>query len=684
VQLHVILVVAAVVSALLGGTQIAHNSLSFDGGLNAQMARTFAEHGRYATYYGGYREFDLVVTTGPTVILPTSLAFKLCGVTTLTAQFTNLMYFIALFILASQFTYRHAGLAGAVLSLVLLVATPGLLDKGLRLYGEVPALVFLLAGLLALDRISTDARATWAAAAGGCFGLALLTKFSMLIPLAALAPALLFDRVTSRKVGLRALASLAAGFAVPLALFEWAKLVVLTPPTYYRWWLAFTGRAIGQGLPSSMPDTAGGLPKLLRHLSILAEHTNTPVWPLVIVLVVPPVALLVVRRMAYRGSRSTMPCSIWILAGGACVQILWWLALTPTSRAWLRRIFVGLVLQEILIAVVLVWTVQRTVRAQQRPAGPLWRRLPQVIGAVLAAALAAGTTVYASRNLPESWPTTDQKAERRHEESMARFMASLPDRAEFFAKGWWRAPVLGALSGRRIEDFDLFPLSQIDSPLDETYLVVDRFFASARPEWARRILKRTDHSLARQAGGNSLFRLERVLPYAPIPRASSPDQLVSLFSSEADDYVFTGGLFPRNPRGRRPADVVSGYRLRRDHHPCFITNVWVAKKAGYRPRIVIKLDGEVILSRTVPAGHTWRYALHPPESDAPQPSGSLVELWVYRDTPIRPFSLWHSRAGSLIIQEVGFDDCPHGHQMPGAGATETGWPRHSPTRSALQ
>jgi len=663
VQAHVVLIAAFTVSALLGGIQIAHNTISFDGGLNAQAARMLAEHGRYATYYNGYRDFDLHVTTGPTVILPTALVFKLAGVTIITAQLPNLLYFILLFILASHFAFRHAGLVGAFLSILLLLATPGLLDKGFRLYGELPAVVFFLAGLLLLDRLPTEAHSSAAFVAGACFGLSFLTKFIMLIPLVPVPLVLVFGRNSSPRNRLRTFLPLAAGFTIPVMLFEWEKLMILTPPTYRQWWRAFTGRAVSQGLPGFMGDTPGILPKLLHHFSLLMDKTNTPMISLGVFLLL-PLAVFVSMNWFSRNRKSTPSPSIWILACAAFVQVSWWLLLTPTSRTLLRRVLVGLILQEVFVAVVLAWMIGRAIRAWQTPATSSHGRFIRALAGGIAMILATGTTVYASRNLPASWPSTKEWPGRQDDESMARLMKSLPDRARFYSKGWWRAPILSALSGRKIDDFDLFPMSQIGLPLDQTYLVVDRYFRSSRALWVRKILERTDKLLVHQLGSNSLFRLKRVLPYAPMPRPSSPDMLRPILSAENGRYPYTRGLGPPNRHGRFFADVISGYLLRRDHRPRFVVDLWVARKAGYRPRIIIKMDGKVILSRTVPARHTFRYSLYLSAPNDDPPSVSLVELWLYRDTPISPFTLWHSRFGSLIVQRIGFDEYP---RMPNSG-----------------
>lgn len=658
-----ILLLATAAAVWMGGHQIVYNYLSFDGGMNAQMARNLIEHGRYATHYGSYRDFDHRVTTGPTVVLPTALSFGAFGVSTFTAQLTSLMYFIALFVLGTLFAYRHAGPIGSLLALLLIAATPQLLVRGLELYGEVPALAFLLAGLLVFE-LDPPSRPGFRGLATGVFlGLAVLTKVYMLLPISALGLVLLLALLRKQRISGRWTGGMAAGFVVPLAAFELPKLVVLSPAGYLQWWDVLARRAVSQGLPSQMEDTPGVVSKLNGHLGILGAATHIPVWLVVLILLTPWLLLLVLRRRPgeKRGRAGSIP--VWFLASASLFHATWWLVSTPTSRAWYRRVFVGFVLQELLISIVLVWAVATLVEIHKRR-GQCGNRLQRASIPLLAALLTLSTGVLVTRGLPDARPLSKPLPARQGDEVVAHFLRGLPRRATFYGEGWWQSPVLATLSGRWINDLDDLPLSRMGVSLDQTYLVIDRAFASMAASQVRETLDRVDSQLVCEAGGSSVYRLIRVLPYPPIPKPASSAELLSDYQSDGPDYPFAAGLGSRTPTRTKFSRAVSGYLLRRGHYQCLLIDTWVLPKAGYRPVLQVRVDGMAILSTTVPVDRRWRKTLRVNEGKPDRSAGSLVELWLYRDTPRKRYSLWHSRKQMLIVREVGFVTCPESVSTP--------------------
>ncbi|HHQ47398.1 MAG TPA: hypothetical protein ENK19_00765, partial [Acidobacteria bacterium] len=227
----------AAVAALVPGNAVRHHrDLSFDGGFNAQVARTLAEKHRYATTYRGLHDFDHRVQTGPTVIVPTAVVFRLVGVNNATAQLTNLAYLLLLFLLTVVLAWRLSGDLAAFLVIPVLLATPHLFTFGMGLYGEIPALVFLLAAALVLD-LSRCGSSWWAAGTTGfLLGLAVLTKFQMVLPVAVMVAVawILRPRDSGRSLG--TLAAAATGFAAALVPMELAKLHTFSWPVYLQWW----------------------------------------------------------------------------------------------------------------------------------------------------------------------------------------------------------------------------------------------------------------------------------------------------------------------------------------------------------------------------------------------------------------------------------------------------------------
>src|SRR5262249_57510132 len=89
---------------------------------------------------------------GRTVMVAIALAFKVAGIGLWTARAVMVGYLLAAVALLSLAVWRQYCLTTALLASLLLVAAPGvdLLRLGRQVLGEVPALAFLMLGVLLL------------------------------------------------------------------------------------------------------------------------------------------------------------------------------------------------------------------------------------------------------------------------------------------------------------------------------------------------------------------------------------------------------------------------------------------------------------------------------------------------------------------------------------------------------
>jgi len=120
----------------------------YDESFNLQIPKNLVEKGQYATYYNlEYHLFDPAITTGPSVLIPIAIFFKIFGTNYLVSRFVMLCFFILmclfLYIVSREFFGRKA----AYLSLIFVILIPGSLTIGLRALGEIPAVLYLLIGI---------------------------------------------------------------------------------------------------------------------------------------------------------------------------------------------------------------------------------------------------------------------------------------------------------------------------------------------------------------------------------------------------------------------------------------------------------------------------------------------------------------------------------------------------------
>lgn len=163
----------------------------FDEGLNMSTAATIARDGLYALPDAqGFRVFDPAIQTGPTVIVPIALIYKLFGVSVFGARAVVLTFAIIALIAYWLLARRLVGRAESLLATVMLLAgtavpSTSFLATGRQVLGEVPAFAFLLLGaMIWLRAVERQASAPTAYLfAGLAWGLAMVTKSQVLITL---------------------------------------------------------------------------------------------------------------------------------------------------------------------------------------------------------------------------------------------------------------------------------------------------------------------------------------------------------------------------------------------------------------------------------------------------------------------------------------------------------------------
>jgi len=653
-----VLVIAVIVATALGISAMRTRALSFDGALNAQAAMNLLEHGRYSIGLHEFQDFDHRLQTGPTVLLPAALSFWLFGVDNDTAQLANLVYFVLFFVVAVSFVNRHGGAACAFLTTLLLAQTPGLGPLGLGFYGEIPSLVFFIGGLLVVDKLEADSTIRAAYGAGLLLGLTILTKIVMLIPAFSVLLVVFFTSISGRPIRLRHWTGMAAGLVTPIAVFEAVKLSALGPAIWVEWWAVMVRRIAGQGLPLGIADTPGMIPKATSHLRILSEMIGVPAWSVLLLLIVPTLLFLLSwRHERVAKTSASFSASVVALWLAACSYLAWWLLLTPTSRAWPRRVLNGLLLQELLASIVLFWVIRWLLDSRQDlRSGTRRVRLRLIAGASLAGLLLLNVSALLVLNSPQIEWRTEPYIKRRAIETVAAIMRTRATDAVFYGKGWYQAPVLALLSGRELKDFNEFPVSRYGEDLKHTYFVVDNHFRTFKPKEFQEILECTEHSLVVHKGNCSLYRLERVLPYPQMPTPDGSGDLSARYVPREHDYPYVGGLGRIAPNGRYSKSV-SGFLLERGGHDCLDIELWVASNAGHRLDFEVRVDGRQLASDKLVPGQTWKQTVILGEDADPGSPGSLVELWLHGRTPRMRFSLWSLDKDRYVVREVGFVDC---------------------------
>lgn len=159
--------------------------LGWDEGAYLEFARNVAFHGEYGTRDGhGFDRLSPTGGTGPTLILPIAVAFRLLDDSLFIARVIMAAYLLA-FVTGAYLLVRQVGgrLAAACSVPLVLVAGHDSWDTlflGRQVFGEIPALAFLLFALWCWVR-SWLHGSRWLITAAALFCLAVLTKNQLLM-----------------------------------------------------------------------------------------------------------------------------------------------------------------------------------------------------------------------------------------------------------------------------------------------------------------------------------------------------------------------------------------------------------------------------------------------------------------------------------------------------------------------
>jgi len=179
----------------------------FDEGMALQGALNLTKYGQYAMRSSeGLRVLDQpLIANGPGVVIPISVVFHLWGIGLLQARILLAVYFVGTILFFFRITSSYFGNLAACMATFLLLAIPeqGLIFYGRLALGNVPALMYFLAGLYFFSKLKKKKSTGYAIASGICFGLTLVTKGQYWILIPALMLMMIMDALHYKQLGFK-------------------------------------------------------------------------------------------------------------------------------------------------------------------------------------------------------------------------------------------------------------------------------------------------------------------------------------------------------------------------------------------------------------------------------------------------------------------------------------------------
>ena len=455
--------------------KVAGSPVSFDGAMNLQVAASLAEGHGYTRFYDTWTLFPMEVQTNAPFILPASLVFALFGVSLLSAQLVSIAYAVALVAVVIWLVRPAAGNIAALAAASLILVSPEFARFGANGYGEVPGLVWFLLGLGFFCRAFRNEQTKYYLAAGLCVGLAVITKTVMLMPVGILLA--LVGMTLIARLRWQPLTATSFAFAFPIAAFEgWRAASLGGVAGWAGWWAEQSSSILSQaGVRDRFENIPVWTDKVIAHAAILANDLSLPVSLLPVLALIPVgLALIAVVELKKPEPSRERILLVVTLAAAITAYFTWWLLVTPTQKAWHRRIFNGLLL--LAIAAPLLFNEARR-----------WLRkspVPAIVAALPLLALSySGLVNFKLFPTDTRWTAGREAVE---------FMRTAPENARFYGFGWYSAPVFSLYSGRRVHDLATWK-HFIEPDIKAHYLLVDAYMlrAGAREQALRNLEHRT-------------------------------------------------------------------------------------------------------------------------------------------------------------------------------------------------
>jgi len=479
---------------------------SFDGAINLQVPENLIRYGRYATRYNSIIDFDHCIQSGVPLLLPIYFVFLALGKSTFTAQLVSSIYLILSAVVIYYFTALNSNRFFGLVCLLLFMLTPYLLRCGHHIYGEIPALFYFLSSLVLLNRLEKNPdvpRMVLPFFVGFLYGLSCLTKTVMLIAAPSLLFFLMIDLFFIHKLKKKHCALMFIGFILPIAAFECYKIIQLGADMYSGWWAKQSSAIMTHaGVDTKYQATTNLYTKMLIHKGNFCKFFRMNTFTMLCFLCIPPIIFIV--NYSYRfiqRKRDQVNIALAIVCGTACTYMVWWIFITPTVRAWPRRIINGYILQEIAFVISLYF---------------LWKFLSatnykvhfskKIIGGSVFTVMLLVILFQGVVNVRGAGFLFEPSQEKLNAERIAKTIEMLPQKAKIFGFGWWQAPILSFLSNRMFLDIALYRLPSFPVKLQDTYFVIDYPESLDTVEFY--VLEKTKNRLIEKHGYNYLYQIE--------------------------------------------------------------------------------------------------------------------------------------------------------------------------------
>lgn len=454
-----------------GINRISNGAILFDDSYNAQVSANVSDTGVYKVDYPSDIIFYNRITTGPTVLLPTALAYSLLGISNFSTALVPFLYSIVaillIFLLAyfSFDAYEHRLLVASVVTCSCVLSSTWLIYLSSILLGEIAALSFTLLSVLFLA-VSEWQEGRWkelALIASGYFlAFSFVSKTSQIFMCLVMLLLLLLRTVFRRQFKLRHLIVYFLGFF--LGLFTWDIYRAAQFGDYaavFGWWGNEWQNMFSQTRTSGLFDNFA-IEKIRTRFLYLHQVINEPNWLIALFLLIPLVMLTVYLFSRSGKIRRIVP--VIFLGVMSDSLLIYYVFFGADGLTYGRRLSVYgecLVFANVIIAAFLL-----VKSFADKNLLKLWG-----ISNYVALICVCAYPVVAG-NIASLRSTDSMSVQYIAAQDISAFIKKLPSDSTFYGYGWWQAPEVSLLSGKKFKDISAYYHNMKGIDFKNSYLIV--------------------------------------------------------------------------------------------------------------------------------------------------------------------------------------------------------------------
>jgi 4-amino-4-deoxy-L-arabinose transferase-like glycosyltransferase len=313
--------------------------LNYDEAYNLQVPNNIVKYGKYDTTYGT-RSFDgfSTITTGPTVLFPISVVYALFGIGVLRSRSITLLYFFCFVVLLFLFFRKKNNVITSIIVTLIILANPTIFSLGLTVLGEIPALFFILLGIMLWTPEKHNLISLL------FFGLAAITKLYLLLFIVPLILKIIFEELGKLKHSIfnfeRIIISINV-FMVPTIIWEIIKFFLIGKNDYPNYLKEMSSFFLQNSFFSRKFNI---LQLLFNRLSVFSSSLfpKISIWITIILLV------LMITSIMNKIIHQKLSSETTFLFVTSFVYMLWWIFIS--KEGWWRHVFPFAIVFTLLIA----------------------------------------------------------------------------------------------------------------------------------------------------------------------------------------------------------------------------------------------------------------------------------------------------------------------------------------------